>query len=194
MCRLLFFRLQLSPIFCKGAFHFRFQAGELLLLPFQLLHQLFCSLNLFLGLFRLFFPQCLLFRFNALFFLEFIFDGLNIFKVHFLRGQGNQPVVVGLEIVATAARSGGNAEPGVCFRLRRHDPGRVGNAHIIDAVSRMSGKGMLVIFDLIIRQIDQAQLENDRILFLEPDRLIKINVIFSAAVTVSEKHPLHACE
>ena len=53
---------------------------------------------------------------------------------------------------------------------------------------------MLVIFDLIIRQIDQAQLENDRILFLEPDRLIKINVIFSAAVTVSEKHPLHACE
>ena len=175
-------------------FHFRFQEGELLLLPFQLLHQLLRGLNLFLGLFCLFFQQCRLFRFNALFFLEFIFDGLNIFKVHFLRGQGDQPVVVGFEVVAAAARSGGNAEPGICFRFRRHNPGRIGNAHIIDAVPRMSGKGVLVIFDLILRQIGQTQLENDRVLFLEPDRFIKMNVILAATVTVLEKRPLHACK
>ena len=53
---------------------------------------------------------------------------------------------------------------------------------------------MLVIFDLIIRQIDQAQLENDRVLFLKPDRFIKMNVILAATVTVPEKRPLHACE
>ena len=53
---------------------------------------------------------------------------------------------------------------------------------------------MFVIFDLILRQIGQAQLENDRILLLKPDRFIKMNVILAATVTVPEKHPLHACE
>ena len=58
----------------------------------------------------------------------------------------------------------------------------------------MSGKGVLVIFDLILRQIGQTQLENDRVLFLEPDRFIKMNVILAAMVTVPEKRPLHACK
>ena len=50
---------------------------------------------------------------------------------------------------------------------------------------------MFVIFDLILRQIDQTQLENDRILFLKPDRFIKMNVILAATVTIPEKRPLN---